>query len=125
MKIPISNTLYGKSNIFSKKTKISLKNLNEASFYKVNNKKFPSIKLVSKIHKSGYSAPIIINASNEILVSLFLKGKLGFLDLVKTINHIIKEKDFKKYAKRKPKSVKDIKIIDNWARLKTASMCAI
>ena len=28
-----------------------------------------------------------------------------------------------KYAKKKPKSVKEIKIIDNWARLKTINMC--
>ena len=72
---------------------------------------------------SDYSTPIIINASNEILVSLFLKGKIGFLDIVKTINKIFKDKDFKKYAKKKPKSVKDIKVIDNWARLKTMHMC--
>ena len=40
-------------------------------------------------------------------------------------NKILKNKDFKKYAKRKPKTVKDIKIIDNWARLKTIDMCVI
>ena len=72
---------------------------------------------------SDYSTPIIINASNEILVSLFLKGKIGFLDIVRTINKIFKDKDFKKYAKKKPKSVKDIKATDNWARLKTIDMC--
>ena len=125
MKIPISNTLYGKNNIFFKKNNINLKNLNEVSFYKVDVKKFPSVKLVDKIHNSGYSAPIIINASNEILVNLFLKGKIGFLDIVDTVNQIIKDKDYKKYAKRKPKSVKDITIIDNWARLKTTSMCVL
>ena len=79
--------------------------------------------LVDKFLNSDYSTPIIINASNEILVSLFLKGKIGFLDIVKTINKIFKDKDFKKYAKKKPKSVKDIKATDNWARLKTMNMC--
>ena len=33
------------------------------------------------------------------------------------------EKEFKKYARRKATSLKDIKIIDNWARLKTSNMC--
>ena len=39
------------------------------------------------------------------------------------INKILRDKDFKKYAKRKPASIKDIKITDNWARLKTIDMC--
>ena len=125
MKIPISNTLYGKKNIFPNRSDINLKVLNETSFQKVNNKKFPSIKLINKILSSGYSAPIIINASNEILVDLFLRGKIGFLDIVKTINEIFDDKNFNKYAKKKPKSVKDIKIIDDWARLKTINMCVI
>jgi len=123
MKIPISNTLYGKKNNFSNKSSINTKILNKLSFQKVDNKKFPSIKLIHKFFNSGYSSPIIINASNEVLVSLFLKEKIGFLDIVRTLNKIFKDKDFKKYAKRKPKSVQNVKIIDNWARLKTMDMC--
>jgi 1-deoxy-D-xylulose-5-phosphate reductoisomerase len=123
MKIPISNTLYGEKNNLFNKSKIETKILNKLSFKEVDKKKFPSIKLINKFLKSGYSTPIIVNASNEILVALFLKGKIGFLDIVKTINRIFKDKDFKKYAKKKPKSVGDIKITDNWARLKTLNMC--
>ena len=91
----------------------------------MNINKFPSIKLIKKCFNSGYSTPIIINASNEVLVDLFLKRKINFLDIVATINRVFKDKDFNKYAKRKPKSVKEIKIIDDWARLKTTNMCVI
>ena len=93
------------------------------NFYEVDKKKFPSIELINRIMKQGYSTPIIVNASNEILVNLFLHGKIGFLDIVSTIKRIFKDKDFKKYAKRKPRSLKDIKITDKWARLKTINMC--
>ena len=79
--------------------------------------------LIKKCLNSGYSTPIIVNASNEVLVGLFLKGKIGFLDIVKTTSKIFKDKDFKKYAKRKPKSINGIKKTDNWARLKILSMC--
>ena len=47
----------------------------------------------------------------------------NILNIVKTINKIFKDKDFKKYARRKPESIKDIEITDNWARLKTFAMC--
>jgi 1-deoxy-D-xylulose-5-phosphate reductoisomerase len=123
MKIPISNILYSGKNIYSKKTAISHKDLNENTFKKVDEKKFPSTKLISKCFSCGPSTPIIVNASNEVLVNLFLNRKIGFLDIVGSLNKIFNQKDFKKYAKRKVKSVNDIKITDKWARLKTMDMC--
>jgi len=126
MKIPISNTLYEKDNkIKNIKNIKNLNNkiLNKMSFFKVDVRKFPSIKFIPKCLNSGHSVPAIINASNEELVKMFLDGKIRFLDIVGTINKIFQDKEFKKYAKKKPKSVKEIKIIDNWARLKTINMC--
>ena len=123
MKIPISNTLYGRKNNFSNVKNIDAKILNKLTFQNVNKKKFPSINLINKCLTLGALAPTIVNASNEVLVNLFLSKKIRFLDIVKTIEKIISDKDFKKYATRKPISIKDIKISDNWARLKTLVMC--
>ena len=123
MKIPISNILNEKKNIVTYVKNIDIKKLNKLSFQKVSLNQFPSVRLIEKSLKYGLLTPTIINAANEVLVDLFLKGKIGFLDIVKTINMILKGKDFKKYAKRKPSSIKDIKIADNWARLKTINMC--
>ena len=123
MKIPISNTLYDRQKKYIKNSQLKIKKLNKLKFENVNQKTFPAIKLLNKCFTLGQSTPIIVNAANEVLVDLFLKEKIGFLDIVKTINMILKGKDFKKYAKRKPSSIKDIKIADNWARLKTINMC--
>ena len=123
MKIPISNILYKNKNRSLNISKIEIKTLNQLRFQKIDPKSFPSIKLIKKCFTLGFSTPIIINAANEVLVGMFLKGKIGFLDIVKNINKIFNVKDFKKYAKRKPKTLKDIKTIDNWARLKTVNMC--
>ena len=123
MKIPISNILYKNKNRSFNISKIKIKTLNQLRFQKIDPKSFPSVKLIKKCFTLGFSTPIIINAANEVLVGMFLKGKIGFLDIVKNINKIFNVKDFKKYAKRKPKTLKDIKTIDNWARLKTVNMC--
>ena len=123
MQIPISNTLYNNKNYLLNGSKIKIKTLNKLSFQKVDTRAFPSIKLINKCFTLGFSTPIIINAANEVLVSLFLEEKIGFLDIVGTINKVLKDKEFKKYARRKAGTIKDIKIIDNWARLKTANMC--
>ena len=123
MKIPISNTLYSGKNYISDVKKIDTKVLSKISFQEVNTKRFPSIKLISRCLNLGLLAPTIVNASNEVLVNLFLAKKIGFLDIVKTINKIFKDKDFKKYATRNPASIKEIQMADNWSRLKTLSMC--
>ena len=123
MKIPISNILYGRKNHVLNVKKIDAKILSKLTFQNVNVKLFPSIKLINKCLNLGFLTPTIVNASNEILVSLFLAKKISFLNIVKTINKIFKDKDFKKYARRKPASIKDIQITDNWARLKTLAMC--
>ena len=123
MRIPISNILNGKNNQYSNTNIINSKILNNLTFQEVDIKRFPSIKLISKCLNTGFSAPIIINAANEVLVRLFLKEKISFLDIVKNINKIFKDKEYKKYARRKAKSIDDIKITDTWARLKTFNMC--
>ena len=123
MKIPISNTLYGKKNRVRSVKKVDTKILSKLSFQNVNARLFPSIKLIDKCVNLGFLAPTIVNASNEVLVGLFLKKKIKFLDIVKIISKIIRDKDFKKYARRKPETIKDIQIADNWARLKTLAMC--
>ena len=123
MKIPISNILYKKKNRFINSNKIKSTILNKMNFLEVDKKKFPSVKLIDKCLNSGISCPIILNASNEVLVDLFLRGKIQYLDIVRTINKIFNDKEFDKYARRKARSIKDIKIIDHWARLKTINMC--
>ena len=123
MKIPISNIFYAKKKNVLKNSDIKIKHINNLNFQKVNSKNFPSVKLLDKCFSSGPSTPIIINAANEVLVDLFLKGKIGFLDIVKIINRILRHKDFRKNAKRNPRSIKDIKMADNWSRLKTLNMC--
>ena len=125
MKIPISNTLYGTKNIYLNNKKINTDLLSKISFSEVDIKKFPSIKLIEKCLNLGLATSIIVNASNEILVNLFLEGKIGFLDIVASINKILKDKEFKKYAKRKPNTVIEIKIIDKWARAKISDMLEI
>ena len=123
MKIPISNTLYGRKNFVSNIKKIDSKILNNLNFSDVDEKRFPSIKLINKCLTKGPLTPTIVNAANEVLVDLFLLNQIKLLDIVEIINRIFKDKNFKNYARRKPRTLKDIQIADNWARLKTLSMC--
>tara|TARA_B100000886_G_scaffold164910_1_gene112487 strand:+ start:884 stop:2056 length:1173 start_codon:yes stop_codon:yes gene_type:complete len=118
MKVPLANAIFaGKLNIDdfykkNKKTDILLENL---SFEKVKKKNFPIIKIKNRITEYP-STPIIINAVNELLVNLFLTKKLPYLSITKTILYILNDYNYRKYAIKKPKNIKEIVKIDTWAR---------
>ena len=119
MIIPLANAIFdGKINIkdFYKKTnKQNNKILDNLYFEKVNKKTFPIIKIKDKLNKFP-STPIILNAANEVLVSEFLKKKLPYLSIYKHILDIMKDRNFKKYAIKNPKNIKQILKIDDWAK---------
>ena len=73
------------------------------------------IKLKKRINEYP-STPIIINACNEILVDQFLQKKIPFLSISKSIQTILNDRNYKKYAIRKPKNIKQIINIFNWTK---------
>ena len=93
---------------------------NNLIFTSVNHKIFPTIKL-KKIVNELPSTPIIVNACNEILVEQFLTKKIAFYDIFKFIMSVLKDKNYKKYAIRRPKNINQILTINNWARKTTLS----
>lgn len=50
-------------------------------FQKMDYARYPLLKLAYDVGKAGGTLPAIYNASNEVAVSLFLKGKISFLDI--------------------------------------------
>ena len=118
MIIPIANAILErdlKIENFLKTKKRNVDIIKDLTFQKVNSNTFPVIKLKTKINELP-SSPIIFNAFNEILVDRFLKKKLSFLGISKTIMSVLNTRLYKKYAIRNPKNIKEIINIDNWAR---------
>ena len=118
MIIPISNAIFeNKINIkelYIPKTDFKNKEINLV-FKKVNSKTFPFIKLKNEINKYP-STGIIINAVNEVMVDKFLKKKVSFLTINKSIFGIMRDRNYVKYAVKDPKSLNEIFNIDLWER---------
>ena len=119
MTVPIANAIFD-SNIeikkYLKKNKFNFeKNIKNMTFRKVDSKLFPSINLIKEINKYP-STSIIVNATNEILVDQFLRKNIEFLSIYRTIKTILNDRNYIKYAIRKPHNINQITEIDQWAR---------
>ena len=53
------------------------------------------------------------------MVDQFLRKKVPFLSIPLFINQILRDRNYKKYAIRKPKNLKQINAINSWAKNKT------
>ena len=119
MIVPLANAMMdGKLNIedfYKTKNKNYFENL---IFKPVNKNVFPVINIKNMVNEYP-STSIIINATNEILVDQFLKKKIPFLGISKLIMAILKDRNYRKYAIRRPKNIYQINEIDTWARKTT------
>jgi 1-deoxy-D-xylulose-5-phosphate reductoisomerase len=121
MLIPIANAIYeNKIDIetLGGKKNSSFKKCQNLNFQEIDKKKFPIVTLLSK-NIFQNSGPIILNASNEVLVDSFIKGKITFNSIYLYLRAVFRDKDFRKYAIKKAPNVKEIYRIDKWARRKT------
>ena len=82
---------------------------------------FPIVKLKNRINEYP-STPIILNAVNEVLVDHFLREKIPYLSINKIIMNILNDKNYKKYAIKKPININQINLIDSWTRNRTLEL---
>jgi 1-deoxy-D-xylulose-5-phosphate reductoisomerase len=118
MKIPISNALFDGNFNYYKYFKNTYKNnmINQnLEFLPVDQNKFTTLSLISKMNRSK-SSPIIINAANEIFVDEFLKNSIKFSDIFMYLNLVLKDKNYIKTSNMSCNSIKNIYKIDVWAR---------
>ncbi len=108
MKIPIYNSIYSKKNKFLKKKPLDFNTLNNLTLKKVEENKFPLVKLINKLPKNSSLFETILITVNDYLVYKFLEKKIDFQKLMKLIHEISNLKEFQKFKKIKPKNVEEI-----------------
>ena len=120
MKIPIYNSLHSdqKLNLNLNTKDIDLKLLNNLDLNYVDKKKFPSAKIIDLIPTNNSLFETILVSANDSLVNLFLKKEIKFLDISKKLLNIIKKKEFAKYKRISPKSIKQIQNLNDYVSLK-------
>ena len=66
-----------------------LRRIGNLSFEPPDTGRFPAIKLARDAQAAGGAAPIILNAANEVAVAAFLDRRIGFADIVGTVDRAL------------------------------------
>tara|TARA_B100000686_G_scaffold43558_1_gene45819 strand:+ start:22442 stop:23659 length:1218 start_codon:yes stop_codon:yes gene_type:complete len=78
MRVPITHGLAYPDRMPSGVAGIDLTEIGQLQFELPDLERFPSLKLARQAAKEGRSAPIVLNAANEVAVQAFLEGRIGF-----------------------------------------------
>ena len=111
MRVPIQYALFGMERSPNLWERLDLVKVGTMNFLKPDKEKFPCLEFAYAAGRRGGTMPAVLNAANEEAVKLFLKGKIGYLDIAVKI----REKMDKHQIVADP-TLENILEADRWAR---------
>ncbi len=91
MKIPIQYAITYPERVASDYSRVDFTRYSNLTFEKPDLIKFECLRLAFDAIKGGGTYPVVLNASNEIAVELYLKGKIKFLQISKIIEFMLEK----------------------------------
>ena len=122
MTIPIFNSIYSAKEKKIRSKRINIEALNNLDLRKVDDIKFPVIKLINKMHEKDSLFETIIVSANDKLVNLFLNNKIKFIDISNILLKICSLSEFNKFKLIKPRNIDDINNLAYYVSLKIDSL---
>ena len=122
MKIPIFNTLYQNSDKKLVSKKLNITKLNNLNFKNIDEKRFPIVNILNYVSKKSSLYETVIVSANDLLVDLFIDGKIKFLDISKYLIKTVKLKEFNKFKHILPTNINQIIKLSKYVRLKIQSL---
>jgi 1-deoxy-D-xylulose-5-phosphate reductoisomerase len=91
MRLPISLGLGWPDRVAGAAPPLRLEEPATWRFEPLDDEAFPAVRLARRVGARGGTYPAVYNASNEECVEAFLAGRIGFLDVVDTVERVITE----------------------------------
>lgn len=120
MRVPIQYALTYPSRFNSPVRGIDFSELAALNFYQPDFKRFPCLEIAYDAALKGKTYPCVLNASNEVAVGEFLKGRIRFTGIPKVIEKVIGLHKGVINA-----TLQDILEADKWTRVKTKEMLSV
>jgi 1-deoxy-D-xylulose-5-phosphate reductoisomerase len=89
MRVPIAYCLSWPSRAATSLPRLDLTELAKLTFERPDHERFPALGLAYEALEKGSSATNMLNSANEIAVSAFLGGRIGFLDIAELAARVL------------------------------------
>ena len=119
MRIPIAYTLAWPERMATPAQRLSLADIGRLDFEAPDFDRFPALRLAREALEQGGAAPVVLNAANEVAVEAFLKGRIGFCDISRTVEDSLAERN-----ERAPRSVEEVVALDREIRERASARLA-
>jgi 1-deoxy-D-xylulose-5-phosphate reductoisomerase len=120
MRVPIAHTLAWPGRMATPAKRLDLAALGKLEFEPPDPVRFPALRLAREALEAGGGAPCVLNAANEVAVSTFLDGRLGFLDIVEIVSDVVQT-----LGGEPANSLAAVIDLDARARVLATSACAL
>jgi 1-deoxy-D-xylulose-5-phosphate reductoisomerase len=94
MRVPILYSLSYPDRLASDLPKLDLSQCGSLSFVAPDTKRFRNLALAYHALNEGGNMPCILNAANEVAVSAFLAGQIGFLQMSDVVEHTMEKTEY-------------------------------
>jgi 1-deoxy-D-xylulose-5-phosphate reductoisomerase len=111
MRTPIAFALAYPERIAAGVSALNLAEVGKLHFEAPDLKRFPCLGLAQAALRAAGSAPVVLNAANEIAVEAFLSGRIGYLAIPSTVESALQQ-----IADQNPESLEHLAAIDAEAR---------
>jgi 1-deoxy-D-xylulose-5-phosphate reductoisomerase len=111
MRIPIAYALAWPERMETPAQRLDLAEIASLTFEAPDEARFPALRAAREALEAGGSAPIALNAANEEAVDAFLRRRIGFLDIARTV-----EETVARTSASQPQSIAEVIDIDREAR---------
>jgi 1-deoxy-D-xylulose-5-phosphate reductoisomerase len=111
MRIPIAYALAWPERMETPAERLDFAAIGRLDFESPDLERFPALRLAREALEAGGSAPIVLNAANEVAVASFLAGQIRFTDIVRIVEEMLHQNDF-----GAPRSIDDVLGIDRTTR---------
>ena len=111
MRIPIAHALAWPARMTTPARRLDLAAIGNLTFEEPDMERFPALRVARTALEASAAAPIALNAANEQAVAAFLERKIGFLDIVRTVEETVARTNASA-----PQSIADVIDIDREAR---------
>ena len=122
MTIPIFNSIYFNTDKKLKSKDIDIEALNNLDLKTIDNIRFPVIKILNNMSEKDSLFETVIVSANDMLVNLFLSGKISFTDISQILLKTCNLSEFNKFKSKKPKNINEINDLADYVSLKIASL---